>query len=113
MDILETITHEPFRTYSQDEFAHTCGSMWMEITTRTLDGSVVTIKDQSEYRKACHVFNRDWNAENDGTVSSMRVIRVLPGSFDGKNGYQREVTQRYACAVRHKYLAAESADENY
>jgi hypothetical protein len=113
MDILETITHEPFRTYSQDEFAHTCDSMWTEMTIRTLDGSIVSTKDQSEYRKAYGVFNRDWNADNDGTVSSMGLIRVLQGSFDEKNGYQREVTQRYARAVRHKYLAAESADENY
>jgi hypothetical protein len=104
MDILETIAHEPFRTYSQDEFAHTCDLVWMEI---------ITNKDQSEYREAYRMFNRNWNADNGGTVSSMRVIRVLQGSFDEKNGYQSEVTQRYVCAVRRKYLAAERADEDY
>jgi hypothetical protein len=129
MDIRETVAHEPFRTYSQDEFAHTCDSMWMHIICnnvhrtewvqqgnvkrRKLDASVVTAEDQSEYRKACRVFNMDWNADNGGTVSSMSVIRVLLGGFDEKNGYEREVTQWYARAVRHKYLAAESVDEDY
>lgn len=113
MDIRTTIAQEPFTIYSKEEFAHTCDSMSMNIVCQSAH------RGEEDYHKDCREFNQSFNrareadiSVHDGTVSSLGVIMVWPGSFDERNGYQVVMTQRYEIAIRHKH-AGERNDEDY
>lgn len=128
IDIRQTIEDEPMRSYSQDEFAFVCNAMWVSIVSvdaensllaqsgsvavRSMEGHVVTAKDQTNYRQEVGTFNTRFNHTHLATpVESLDVIWVHKASINKAKGLNAWMRQRYVAEVERK-MANAATDEN-
>jgi hypothetical protein len=127
IDICETVSSEPFRTFSKLAFAHTCDAMFMLIISmkitndrrvqranvhaRTLNAGKVTKADGKAYRKIIGQFNGKYNGDVDdgfldapaANVRTLSVLKVAPRSILAKNGFVVSTTELFAGAAERKF----------
>jgi hypothetical protein len=92
IDICETVSSEPFMTFSRLEFAHTCDAMFMPIISmnitndrrvqraniysRTVNAGETTRADQRVYRDAVGEFNNILNVDVDDSLHGLLIGNV-------------------------------------
>jgi hypothetical protein len=132
INIQETIAVEPFKTFSQMQFAYVCNAMYnyaigkdtyheqrvqdASLHVRSMPVAKVTQRQHNIYRRVAGEFNNSFNPGVDsGTyrtypgvvnVRSLRFLKVMEGSMSEPNGYVDAATDRYRTTASHRHLEA-------